>query len=285
MLQLVWDRRPTYNNDSRVAKSSITTYVKLVYYSLFACAYAFVGSLCCLVMVNSTWTRGHIAYLWRGAAGRIHVVFPPCDTESLKNLPLDRLRPIIVSIGQFRPEKDHTLQIQSFELLRKKYPRWDTAKLVLIGSCRGKDDERRVQDLQNLVSSLALGDSVEFVLNQPYPVIKRWFAEASVGLHTMWNEHFGIGVVEMMAAGLLVIAHNSGGPKQDIVVQYEGKRTGYLAVTETEFADAMNEALSLEVAESRSTRLLARKSTARFSDETFNLTFKKVVLESGLLNN
>lgn len=33
----------------------------------------------------------------------------------------------------------------------------------------------------------------------------------------MWNEHFGIGIVEMMAAGLLVIAHNSGGPKTDII--------------------------------------------------------------------
>jgi len=285
MLQLVWDRRPSYNNDSRVAKSSIITYVKLVYYSLFACAYAFVGSLCCLVMVNSTWTQEHIASLWRGAAGRIHVVFPPCDTESLKNLPLDRLRPIIVSIGQFRPEKDHTLQIRSFELLRKKYPKWDAAKLVLIGSCRGKDDEKRVQELHGLVSSLALDDSVDFVLNQPYPVIKRGLAKASVGLHTMWNEHFGIGVVEMMAAGLLVIAHNSGGPKRDIVVQYEGKQTGFLAVTETEFADAMNEALSLDVAQSRNTRLLARQSTARFSDEAFNLSFKKVILESGLLTN
>jgi hypothetical protein len=26
----------------------------------------------------------------------------------------------------------------------------------------------------------------------------------------MWNEHFGISIVEMMAAGLLTIAHNSG---------------------------------------------------------------------------
>jgi hypothetical protein len=28
-----------------------------------------------------------------------------------------------------------------------------------------------------------------------------------LGIHTMWNEHFGIGIVEMMAAGLLTIAH------------------------------------------------------------------------------
>ena len=33
----------------------------------------------------------------------------------------------------------------------------------------------------------------------------------------MWNEHFGIGVVELMASGVVAIAHDSGGPKLDIV--------------------------------------------------------------------
>jgi hypothetical protein len=35
-----------------------------------------------------------------------------------------------------------------------------------------------------------------------------------LGIHTMWNEHFGIGIVEMMAAGLLTIAHRSVRNKQ-----------------------------------------------------------------------
>lgn len=33
----------------------------------------------------------------------------------------------------------------------------------------------------------------------------------------MKSEHFGIAIVEMMAAGLLVLAHNSAGPKTDII--------------------------------------------------------------------
>lgn len=33
----------------------------------------------------------------------------------------------------------------------------------------------------------------------------------------MKEEHFGISVVEMMAAGLFTVAHNSGGPKLDII--------------------------------------------------------------------
>jgi len=58
----------------------------------------------------------------------------------------------------------------------------------------------------------------------------------STGLHTMWNEHFGISIVEMMAAGLAVVAHDSGGPRMDIVTTYKGAQTGYLASTSDEYA-------------------------------------------------
>ena len=44
----------------------------------------------------------------------------------------------------------------------------------------------------------------------------------------MWNEHFGISVVEYMAAGLVTIAHDSGGPRMDIVVPLNDQPTGML---------------------------------------------------------
>jgi glycosyltransferase involved in cell wall biosynthesis len=60
-------------------------------------------------------------------------------------------------------------------------------------------------------------NNIEFIANAPFAVMLEHMSQASIGLHTMWNEHFGISVVEMMAAGLLVIAHDSGGPQMDIV--------------------------------------------------------------------
>ena len=42
----------------------------------------------------------------------------------------------------------------------------------------------------------------------------------------MVDEHFGINVVELMAAGLIPLTHASGGPLLDIVVPYEGEPTG-----------------------------------------------------------
>ena len=40
---------------------------------------------------------------------------------------------------------------------------------------------------------------------------------------------FVIAVVEMMAAGLVTLAHRSGGPLMDIVVEEESSRNGFLA--------------------------------------------------------
>ena len=40
----------------------------------------------------------------------------------------------------------------------------------------------------------------------------------------------------MMAAGLLTIAHRSGGPLMDIITEETGARNGFLAVTPQEYA-------------------------------------------------
>ena len=64
-------------------------------------------------MVNSSWTLGHIKELWNKE--KILRIFPPCDIRGFLNLPLhernDETTKLILSIGQFRPEKNHLLQV------------------------------------------------------------------------------------------------------------------------------------------------------------------------------
>lgn len=287
MLSLVWKRRPSYNNDTQITANPIVSCIKLIYYSVFAICYGLVGWLADLTMVNSTWTKRHIERLWR-LSGRIHVVYPPVDTASLNKLPLKNRENMILSIGQMRPEKDHALQLQAFSKLldgtNDETPKQDV-KLVLIGSCRGEDDEERVDQLRQLAGKLKIQDSVEFVLNEPYAVLKEYLGKASIGLHTMWNEHFGIGVVEMMAAGLVTVAHDSGGPKSDIILTPwdpevpNDDATGCLASTADEYADAMREILkrgaSCEVERIREN---GRRSADRFSDDVFVDAFKETIL-------
>jgi len=280
MLQLVWERRPTYNNDNAIVASPLKSYLKVLYYVCFAVCYGLVGSLSDLVLTNSTWTCNHIRSLWMMAKSII-IIFPPCDTKSLLNLPIQNRQKYIMSIGQFRPEKDHMLQMKAFSLLAKNN-NFKDVKLLLIGSCRGSGDESRVQELKALSKSLGIEDRVEFVVNQPFSVLKKWFGIASVGLHTMWNEHFGIGVVEMMAAGLITIAHNSGGPRSDIILSGE---TGYLASTAEEYANVMKAVFSQDKNDVQflQMREKGRASAQRFSDDVFATSLEKILLESNIL--
>ena len=52
----------------------------------------------------------------------------------------------------------------------------------------------------------------------------------------MKEEHFGITIVEMMAAGLITIAHASGGPLRDIIGSKD-EPIGFLASTEEEYTE------------------------------------------------
>lgn len=74
-----------------------------------------------------------------------------------------------------------------------------------------------MNDMQDLSKHFALDENVEFKLNLPYSELLTELQRATIGLHTMWNEHFGISIVECMAAGLIVVAHASGGPRWDVV--------------------------------------------------------------------
>lgn len=297
MLQLVFQRRPTYNNNSLVAQSSLITYVKLLYYATFALAYGIMGSLADCVMVNSTWTYNHIRYIWRGLSStNLSIVYPPCDVPDTMQdtATLHKRNNWILSIAQFRPEKDHALQLRSFskyiELFennaKNSESKVDDVQLILMGSCRNQQDEARVQQLKQLAKELNVHHRVQFICNASYATLQHYMKQkATVGLHTMWNEHFGIGVVEMMASGLITIAHDSGGPASDIITPH---KDGYLASTEKQYADAIHLALQNGQPNSptnQSIRQQAMKSVQRFSNSQFITNFQKAIQQSNILTN
>ncbi|CAO3590276.1 unnamed protein product [Absidia cylindrospora] len=279
MLQRVYERRAQYNNDVRLASSWFWTTGKLIYYRMFAKAYSFCGSFAEVVMVNSTWTKGHIDELWHTDAD---IVYPPCDTERLNELPLTGRKPMIISVAQFRPEKDHELQLKAMKRLIEKYPQWKNnngspVELVLIGSSRNMGDEQRILNLKQQCQQLGIEDMVRFEVNASFDMLVNCLGQGKVGLHTMWNEHFGIVVVEYQAAGLIPVAHKSAGPKMDIVVDYDGKPTGYLADDVETFADGLHAALSLSEQEYM---VMASNARASSSDRFSELAFSVELLRS-----
>lgn len=195
-------------------------------------------------MVNSTWTREHIARLWWQASWPA-LVYPPCNVIKLASLPLDRkLKSLyLVSLAQFRPEKNHAKQLRAFAAARQHADaQWThsseavlAARLKLIGSCRNEEDEQRVAKLvrsagsfstlvmssafllhvrlhndqgmasfvvqKEMAGELNIAEHVDFCVNALFEDVQQILAGAVGGLHTMLDEHFGISIVEYMAAG------------------------------------------------------------------------------------
>ncbi|PWW74162.1 Glycosyltransferase Family 4 protein [Tuber magnatum] len=246
--------------------------VKILYWKFFAMLYGFCGNGIDVIMCNSTWTAGHLRSLWPDRVSAISVVFPPVAVEALTEaIPLSRngigieREKVILCIAQFRPEKKHDLIIDSFAHFLRENPSLKDTKLVLIGSVRHLEDRTRVYDLRLLTHEKGIKDNVVFICDASWGDILQWLGRSWIGVNAMWNEHFGIGVVEYQAAGLISVVHNSGGPKIDIVIP----GTGFHATTKEEFADGYRKALELEGREVANVRQAARKSAERFTEKVF----------------
>lgn len=215
---------------------------KRKYWQAYAHLYSRSGSDVDIVMTNSSWTQAHIQSLWglyrkkRRKTHAVEVLFPPVavddileaiDLEGPKAVPREKT---LLYVAQFRPEKNHDLILRAFAKMLRPSPKpgAEGAKLVLIGSVRDSDDAKRVYQLRLLAHELKIADDTRFVCDASWLEVLDWLRKAWVGVNAMWNEHFGIGVVEYQAAGLICVVNDSGGPKADIVVDFDGGPTGKL---------------------------------------------------------
>ena len=206
---------------------------KQLYWRIFALVYGYVCQQMDILITNSSWTRDHMEQLTgkKASRGEIRVVFPPCDINALKSLSLSPRDKSIIYVAQFRPEKDHNTVLKAFSILLRNHLefRKEGVKLVLIGSVRDDRDRQKVAELQQEAKSLDIDGHVEFVCDAPWDKVVSWLGQGWIGTNAMWNEHFGIGVVEYMAAGLIPVVHNSGGPKMDIVTEVGAMPSGTIS--------------------------------------------------------
>lgn len=267
---------------------------KKKYWLWFARLYGWVGSKVDVVMTNSSWTSAHINALWgpwrKGLRHKeARVTFPPTAVlemhsaiEVSAQTEAER-EPNILYIAQFRPEKNHTLVLRAFarclENHRRAQRNTPEPRLILIGSVRqGCTDETHIYNLRLLAHELRIREQTTFLFDANWPTVLEHLRRASIGTNAMWNEHFGIGVVEYQAAGLICVVHDSGGPREDIVTDLGpgsagnggSGATGFRATTEEEFAAAYEAALALPRDEKIAMRLRARQSSLRFTEEEFS---------------
>ena len=264
-----------------LTKFKLIKEMKLFYYKLILNLYAFMGNKCLsFAYVNSTWTFNHLKLIWNDLFKKenLKILYPPCSTSVYKIVAENQQRKnIIVSFAQFRPEKRQDLQIQIFQKLKenlKKYNGFDDLELHIIGGVRNNSDQEILDNLVKFTKQLNLENSVKFLKNGTTEQIIQEFSQAKIGIHTMVGEHFGITLIEMMAAGLIIITHNSAGAKDDIIVASEGGvKPGFLVEDENGYISQLEEIL-LRYDEIKSFVVEASKKKAeQFSDENFDIQF------------
>lgn len=281
--------------------------LKCLYWNLFMSAYSTSGMLVDVALANSTWTRNHIASIWP-LSSSVRILYPPCSTEKFITKADIDVREwgrenSMICLAQFRPEKRHLLIIEEYAKFIKSIETSRAPKLVLIGSIRGEEDESYVKSLQVKADELEIPKShIEFVLDAPYSTVQHHLRTASYGLNAMWNEHFGIAVVEYVASGLVPIVHASAGPLLDIVTPWDSNthekaeassketRTGFFFKNEHDpdyvdnksfpsLSDVFTEVTELSDSEKLAITKRGKQSVLeRFSDEKFDTQWEKVLL-------
>ena len=131
-------------------------------------------------MVNSSWTKAHIDSILFHDNGFLNIltylpplvflrppkatrkpakiVYPPCDTRELAGLPLEGRGRVIVSLAQFRPEKDHRTQLLALSSLLESHPEYRNSpvKMILVGGSRNTGDAERIEKLRTLAKDLRI---------------------------------------------------------------------------------------------------------------------------------
>jgi alpha-1,2-mannosyltransferase len=146
----------------------------------------------------SDFTKGFVEKMW----GRdSKTVYPPCPVEAFSEFSRVQSREnLVVTVGRIVPEKRFHLFVELARILPK-------TRFVAIGSL---SDERSAY--YEWLKTTA-PENVSFVLS-PLRKARDFLGQAMAYVHCAENEHFGITIVEAMAAGCVPIVHDSGGPRE-----------------------------------------------------------------------
>ncbi len=173
------------------------------------------------VVCNSMFTKANLDP-W--VAEKATVIYPPVRIDSLKSL---RKKKYILSVGRFSSFHQAKKQAVLIEAFRKaqKAGRLKDWTLIFVGGLLPSD---RV--FFETLKSEASGLAVEFHPNISLSKLHQWYAESPIYWHAagfgetnpVLAEHFGIAVVEAMAAGSLPVVYDWGGLSEIVTHKVNG---------------------------------------------------------------
>lgn len=185
-------------------------------------------------------------------------VYPPCPIENYAPLSRTRKREnLVVTVGRIVPEK----RFHAFIELAKMVP---NTRFVAIGSF--SHEARSYFDWLKKIAPENFS-----LVESPLRKVREILGRAMAYVHCAQGEHFGITIVEAMAAGCVPVVHDSGGPIE-IVTSDVGFRWQDLASAANQIKMlAENDNLREKLSSAASTR------AKRFGVETFESEMEEIL--------
>jgi glycosyltransferase involved in cell wall biosynthesis len=172
------------------------------------------------LITNSEFSRRAIV----NACGldNIYILSPPIDVETFRNAALmangsDEANDILLVISRIAPHKKIENAIKLAKILKDK----NLGKgMKIVGNLYYYYFDY-YSELKRMVLDLGLTDYITFEINASLDKLLSIIRESRVYFHPMVGEHFGMAVLEAMAAGLIPVVPNEGGLTEFVPQEYQ----------------------------------------------------------------
>jgi glycosyltransferase involved in cell wall biosynthesis len=176
------------------------------------------------VITNSEFSRRAII----NALGlhEIYILSPPIDLETFRNIALmtngyKETNDIILVISRIAPHKKIENAIKLAKILKDN----NIGKgMKIVGNLYYYFFDY-YSELKQMVLDLGLTDYVTFEINARLDKLISIIRESRVYFHPMVGEHFGMAVLEVMAAGIIPVVPNEGG-----IIEFVPKKYQYQSI-------------------------------------------------------
>src|SRR3954468_14820664 len=169
-----------------------------------------------MIIVNSHFTKDAVKKVF--PSSNPVVLYPPVNIDLFYTSYNSefRYRKVLV-ISRFSPEKQIENAIKIAKLLQK-----EDISFKIIGSLI-PSNKSYFNYLKKMVVDLGVEKNITLVPNATFDEILKSLSESIVYLHTMHGEHFGISIIQAMAAGLVPIVPSYGGCSEIVPLNYQYK--------------------------------------------------------------
>ena len=199
------------------------------------------------------------------------VLHPPVDVSRVMKYSSGK-EPIISMLARFGSAKGQDFALMVFKELIHKCNINDV-KLYLMGSINNVTDIRYIKYLLDLAERMGVKNRIRIFINPSINDVYKILNKSMAFIHVKPHEHFGIVVVEAMAAGAVPIVHKSGGPWLDIISM--GKY-GYGYSNKEEAVEALCKVLTSNKEFTKMSNLV-RERAKEFSYERFRDKISNII--------